>query len=51
VGMENSHQFESTYMSYLVNKIVRDMINNRGKGYSDKFLEENFIDKERKVKS
>lgn len=39
-GVDNSYQFESVYMSYLVNKIIREMIYKGEKNIDlDKFKE------------
>ena len=46
--MDNSDQFEGAYMSYLVNKIIQNMVF-KGKKINRKFKPQAYIDKERSV--
>mgnify|MGYP001057922416 CR=1 FL=1 len=49
-GIDNSEMFEDTYMSYLVNKIVRAMVFKEGHEINRKFTALNYVDKQRTIK-
>jgi hypothetical protein len=47
-GINNSEQFEDTYMSYLANRLVQTIVF-KGDQLNPKFTPKNYIDKDRTI--
>ena len=48
IGIDNTDQFDDTYMSYLANMIVRSMVF-KGEEINTKFISRNYVGKRRTV--